>query len=267
MLVLSRKTNESIHFPDLGISIEILQSNSRKVRVGVQAPVEVKIIRDELVDDETRQIAEERVFRIPKEMRHELRNELNLISLALHVFKRKVEVGAATGADFSFEELVQRIERVANHDSLSSPSGLVGIYTEKNSVSALIVEDSDNERELLGGFLELHGFGITSVSSGEAAIEYLEDNEAPNAILLDMQLPKIQGSELLKRLRETPKFDDTFVIVVSGTTAEENDLSVDDGLDAWFEKPIDPRRLVAALQQIPASNSPFTTNSDSLSQI
>ena len=92
MLVLSRKTNESIHFPDLGISIEILQSNSRKVRVGVQAPVEVKIIRDELVDDETRQIAEERVFRIPKELRHELRNELNLISLALHVFLSLIHI-------------------------------------------------------------------------------------------------------------------------------------------------------------------------------
>ena len=87
MLVLSRKQNESIQFPDLGITVEILQSGSKTVRVGVQAPVEVKIIRDEIIDDETRRIAEQRVFRIPQELRHELRNELNLISLALHVFK------------------------------------------------------------------------------------------------------------------------------------------------------------------------------------
>ena len=256
VLVLSRKQNESIQFPDLGITVEILQSGSKTVRVGVQAPVEVKIIRDEIIDDETRRIAEQRVFRIPQELRHELRNELNLISLALHVFKRKVELGATEVSNLSFENLVQRIEGVANHDSLSSPLGTTQIYSEKNQLTTLVVEDSDNERELLGGFLELHGFVVSSVSSGEAAIEFLEDNEAPHAILLDMQLPKIHGSELLKRLRDSPKFDDTFVIVVSGTSAEENNLSIEDGLDAWFEKPIDPKQLVLALQQIPLADSP-----------
>ena len=71
-----------------------------------------------------------------------------------------------------------------------------------------------------------------------------------------MQLPKLHGSELLKRHRDSPKFDDTFVTVVSGTSAEENNLSIEDGLDAWFEKPIDPKQLVLALQQIPLADSP-----------
>ncbi len=251
MLVLSRKQNQAIQFPDLGIKVEILESTGKNVRVGVEAPVEVKIVRDELISDEAR--STERTFRIPQELRHELRNELNLISLSLHVFKRKLERGLAQESDLSFEELVQRIKRISNHDSLTSHSGSDAI--PDLPINTLIVEDSDNERELMSGFLELHGFDTNSVSSAEEAIDFLKDNDPPHAILLDMQLPKIQGAELLQKLRESRKFDDTFVIVVSGTTPEENNINEDDGLDAWFEKPIDPRRLIDALQQITLTRS------------
>ena len=253
MLVISRKRNQSVQFPDVGISVQILEPSKSKVLVGIEAPPEVRIVREEIVGDQTREELEERIFRIPGILRHEIRNELNLISLSLHVFKRKAERGLGS-TDELFEELVQRIERVAQHDSIASPSGTTKIYSDKHRVSALIVEDSDNERELLGGFLELHGFHTHSVCSAEAATEFLEENDPPDAILLDMQLPKSHGSDLLRLVRESARFDDTSVIVISGTTPEENNLSEEDGLDAWFNKPIDPRKLVVALQQIPHVN-------------
>ncbi len=48
MLVLSRQTNDSIFFPELNISIEILQIKGKTVRVGIDAPNEFRIIRGEL---------------------------------------------------------------------------------------------------------------------------------------------------------------------------------------------------------------------------
>ncbi len=51
MLVVSRKQNESIVFPGLGISVEIVRVAGKTVRVGIQAPDEVKILRGELYDN------------------------------------------------------------------------------------------------------------------------------------------------------------------------------------------------------------------------
>jgi CheY-like chemotaxis protein/sRNA-binding carbon storage regulator CsrA len=254
MLFISRKPKQSIDFPDLGITVEILDTNTSRVRVGVEAPVEVRVARNELLDEKTKKAIEQRVFRVPPGLRHELRNELNLISLSLYVFKRKLEKGMASPADLPFDDLAQRIANISSHESLSAPKVVIEEESVEDSepcVSALIVDDSENERELLGGFLEMHGFRINSVPTAEDALVYLENSASPpDAILLDMQLPKIQGAELLKMIRHSEKYDNTLVIIVSGTTAEENNLSEKDGLDAWFEKPIDPRKLVCALQQI-----------------
>ena len=48
MLVLSRRVNESIVIPDLGISIRVLKIKGNSVRIGVEAPSEIKVIRGEL---------------------------------------------------------------------------------------------------------------------------------------------------------------------------------------------------------------------------
>lgn len=249
MLVLSRKLNEAIHFPDLGITVEVLDCTSSKVRVGVEAPFEIKILRDEVVDDETRRATEERVFRVPQELRHELRNELNLLSLSLHVLRRKIERGEIETEDLSFDDLVRRVERIASHNTIASPQKGRGVFqTTEQSPTALIIEDSDNERELLGGLLEMHGFAVISVGTGELALQYLASNDNVDAIILDMGLPKIQGSELLRQIREMPRYQDTFVAVVSGSKPADNGFESENGImNVWFEKPLNPSELLTTL--------------------
>ena len=48
MLVLTRKLNETIHFPELDISVNVLSLGNSKVRIGIDAPLEIKVIRGEL---------------------------------------------------------------------------------------------------------------------------------------------------------------------------------------------------------------------------
>ena len=50
MLVLSRKTNETIELPELGISIEVIKIKGGTVRLGVKAPESIRILRDELLE-------------------------------------------------------------------------------------------------------------------------------------------------------------------------------------------------------------------------
>ena len=50
MLVLSRRVEDSLVFPDLGITVEVLNMKGKSVRLGVDAPVEIKVLRGELFD-------------------------------------------------------------------------------------------------------------------------------------------------------------------------------------------------------------------------
>ncbi|MCG8653257.1 MAG: carbon storage regulator, partial [Pirellulales bacterium] len=112
MLVLSRKEDQRVFFPGLGISIQVIRVKGSLVHLGFDAPMEVRIIREELAngdaqrDRPTSGALRERVIQLPKHLRHEIRNELNSLSIALHLFKQEVEDGDCKGAEETFEKLV-----------------------------------------------------------------------------------------------------------------------------------------------------------------
>ena len=114
MLVLSRKEEQKILFPALGISLEILHIKGSTVRVGIDAPMEVRIVRDELVDG----TLNEQINRLPRKLRHEFRNELNSISIASHLFKQEMESGNFDDAAQTFDKLIKRLNRVSKSLSL-----------------------------------------------------------------------------------------------------------------------------------------------------
>ena len=67
MLVLTRKLNETIHFPELDISVNVLSLGSSRVRIGIDAPLEITVIRGEL---EQRRNEEENRGSIPVSYTH-----------------------------------------------------------------------------------------------------------------------------------------------------------------------------------------------------
>lgn len=114
----------------------------------------------------------------------------------------------------------------------------------------MIVDDDDNERELLAGFLGMCDYDVASVRDGIEAENYLAQNATPEFILLDMFMPRCNGREFLANLRDKRQFDSTHVFVVSGSSPDELKMSVREGYTHWFNKPLDPRRIVDALASI-----------------
>ncbi|MEO1497839.1 MAG: response regulator [Planctomycetota bacterium] len=82
------------------------------------------------------------------------------------------------------------------------------------------------------------------------AIRFLEENEPPKMILLDMTMPRCDGQEFLRHVRKVGAWDPIHVFVVSGKTPSELGLSPQDGYTHWFHKPLDPRLIVEELAQI-----------------
>ncbi len=246
MLVLSRKADQKVCFPGLGITVHILQVKGSSVRVGVDAPVEVRIMRDELQDGAAAGPPRTHVVRLPRELRHELRNQLNTLSLALHLFKQEIDSGRLQDAEETFEKLVEHFEQLS-HNQLLTPEGRPHSEPESVRPTALVVEDEPNEREMLAGFLRMHGYEVATAGDGLEAIEYLQGHRRPTVILIDMRMPRCDGATTVRRIRKDPALDGVKIFAISGSTPQESGLNGDGDVNRWFSKPLNPRQLVDAM--------------------
>lgn len=111
----------------------------------------------------------------------------------------------------------------------------------------LIVDDDSELTDLLSQFLEPEGFITTCVHDGEQAIKK-GLNQSFDAIILDIMLPKYNGFEVLKAIREHSR---TPIIML---TAKGDDIDriigLEIGADDYLPKPCNPRELVARLRAV-----------------
>ena len=267
MLVLSRKEDQKIIFPNLGISVEVTRVKGRSVRLGVEAPRSIKVVRGELLDNEDSSIdafqqLDSRLSSLDLETRHKLRNQLNTASLSVNVAQKQLERGGHEKAEIflsqaieALNELNQLFESTAmggkNEPPLApvKPSPKATVALEGNW-SALVVEDNDNERELLAGVLEMAGFEVISVADGQAAIDYLSLHARPDIVLMDMNMPRLNGPQTISKIRTDSATSDLPIFGVSGLTQSEANIPLGDrGVTGWFSKPVNPNRLVSYLRE------------------
>ncbi len=246
MLVITRRSSDCISFPQVGITVHFIRVQGGSAKVGVDAPRDIVIVRDEIADDPNAAAQlRQQWLHLPREVRHEIRNELHAISVGIHLYREQLKAGVEEEASETFSEIQEAIRRLDENDVLQRPE-------KSKSVSlpgtVLIVEDDDNEREMLAGFLRLQGFTVIATCDGDEALEYLETHEDPMVVLVDMNLPKCSGGEMVRRMRSDGRHGETRVFAISGSTPEENDLTIGkQGVDRWFRKPLNPQFLLEAI--------------------
>lgn len=108
----------------------------------------------------------------------------------------------------------------------------------------LIVEDSNEIIELIKIYLEQEEYDILTAGDGEEAIELFETEEL-NLIVLDIMLPKLNGYEVIKRIRKQSNIP---VIILSAKTQDTDKiLGLNLGADDYLSKPFNPLELVARI--------------------
>lgn len=111
----------------------------------------------------------------------------------------------------------------------------------------LLVDDDASLASMLGEILQLHGFEVAGVTSGEAALGQVALSP-PDLIVLDVMLPGISGFEVLARLRQT---SDVPVIMLTARGAEaERIAGLTGGADDYLAKPFNPLELTARIRAI-----------------
>jgi len=114
----------------------------------------------------------------------------------------------------------------------------------------LIVEDDEDIQELLSYNLELEGYKVDKVASGDKALQRVQA-DPPNMILLDLMLPGIGGLDVCRRLKEDVRTRNIPVVMVTAK-GEEADVvtGLELGADDYVSKPFRPRELVARVKAV-----------------
>ena len=183
MLVLSRGPQDKIVFPNLGITVEILRVDGHRVRVGVEAPKDIRILRHELTDTLNGELRSEAEQKADSVARHEFRNRLNTAHLSLSLMEKQLNMGMHDQALASLHTAIREIDRLDGTvpaASSKAPSDNDSIETKVDALPrALLVEDDSNECELLAGYLRMSGYEVETAQDGLQAMVQLCAATAP----------------------------------------------------------------------------------------
>ena len=118
------------------------------------------------------------------------------------------------------------------------------------SRKVLLVEDEDALRRVLKDLLEREGFTVFEAADGVKALDEI-DRAAPDIVVLDLNLPRLDGYGVLSHLRARPATADLPVIVLTAKGDEDSEVRVFEyGASDYLTKPFRPRALSARLHAL-----------------
>jgi len=118
--------------------------------------------------------------------------------------------------------------------------------------AVLIVEDSENSAAMLEiAFLGIPGLSVLTTASGVEALRILDGSSPVRAVVTDLNMPRMDGYELIRRLRSHEKLSAMPIIVVSADTDPATPERIAAlGVQAFFPKPFSPALVRRKLEQL-----------------
>ena len=117
-----------------------------------------------------------------------------------------------------------------------------------DKLKVLVVDDEDRMRKLISDFLKIKGYETVEAGDGEEAIDVFFADKEIALIILDVMMPKMDGWEVLKTVREHSKVP---VIMLTARTEETDELKgFEYGADEYISKPFSPKIMVARVEAI-----------------
>ncbi|NND96412.1 MAG: response regulator [Pirellulaceae bacterium] len=250
MLVLSGKEQQRVAFPNFGMTVEFLRVEGSRVRVGFDAPSHIGIQRGEQV--EQMDLAGDRQLagdlddfggtESNRKRNYDFRNRLNTANIAMNVLQKQLVAGLVDDAAATFSDALKMFSDV---DHVVCNRFPVSAAKEKESDDrrALVVEGNANERELLAGYLRMCGYVVDTVQDGIDAMLYLANrSQRPDVVLLDMQVPRMDGANTVRAIRSNPAYQDIRIFAVSGLNRALTRVEIghDGGVDGWLFESLEP---------------------------
>ena len=120
----------------------------------------------------------------------------------------------------------------------------------KQTQKVLVVDDEEPILELLKYNLEKSGYEVKTAIDGMKAID-IAKKFIPDLVLLDIMMPKMDGVETCRMIREMPELQKTFIVFLTARSEEYSEVAAFDvGADDYIMKPIKPRALMSRISAL-----------------
>ncbi len=164
------------------------------------------------------------------------------------------ELGAAGYLTKPFEagELLEAIRAIASRASNGELVTRHWVRERRSQVNVLLADDSPTNRRLAMRLLEKRGHMVTAVENGLEAVQALE-KEAYDLILMDVQMPEMDGLEATAAIREAEQLSGAHIPIVALTAHAmkgDRDRCMAAGMDAYVSKPFQAEELFATIEQL-----------------
>jgi DNA-binding response OmpR family regulator len=113
----------------------------------------------------------------------------------------------------------------------------------------LVVEDHPTMRDAMRLVLEGEGFAIDEASDGDSALEMVRA-DPPDLVFLDLNIPGVSGTDVLRALKGDPATAAVSVIIVTATGEEGRERVIRLGADEYFTKPFSPLALLGTVERV-----------------
>jgi len=108
---------------------------------------------------------------------------------------------------------------------------------EMKGITVMVVDDSITVRKVTSRLLERHNMQVITARDGVDAITVLQDRK-PDVMLLDIEMPRMDGYELARHIRNTPELEDIPIIMITSRTGEKHrQRALELGVDRYLGKP------------------------------
>ena len=216
-----------------------------RIKVRAQVALDVRKI-DDAAHRLRRLLIEGPEAAVPAAGRHEVNNALNHLLGYGELLLEEPDAAPLTDALRTIVDAARRVRAHLHEEDPGAPAETAApAPAEADAASVLIVDDDPINRDLLTRHLTARGHRVLSMEHGQWAIEILE-TEHVDVILLDLDMPKMDGYETLERLKADARLAAIPVVVVSA--ADRADVvirCVRLGAEDYVAKPLDPAVLSA----------------------
>jgi CheY-like chemotaxis protein len=196
-----------------------------------------------------------RVFDLFTQVDRTLEKSQGGLGVGLSIVKRLVEMHGGTVEAHSDgygkgSEFVIRLPLVRAAVAVDAPAGLAVPPVAAVRRQILVVDDNVDAATSLSLMLTIMGHTVRSAHDGLEAVQIGRDFE-PDVVFLDIGMPKLNGYEACREIREETWGKDAFLIALTGWGQEEDKRrSLEAGFDAHFVKPVEPSALESLLSEL-----------------
>ena len=165
-------------------------------------------------------------------------------------------IGATVQSDGSIAPILDPVNLVSRGSTVSSSRHTESddpAPTSKVRVStAMVIDDSISVRRVTSNLLQTAGWDVVTARDGVDALEKLDAMETPpDVFLCDMEMPRMDGIELVKRLRKQPEFAETPIVMVTSRASEKHrSMAYDAGASDYVIKPYNDEQLLELINEL-----------------